>query len=170
MFYGKELPIVKYLCLSFLVGPKVNTMLAVDYVFKVQALRKKVLGESHRMKGLLRFIAVSDTLFYANVHLDYNVVEIIGRHFMRRLPKQNFVIVDQNRKLAFIYNTKEYQLLSISDFSLPPVSEKEKLYQNLWKTFFKTISIKERTNPRLQAAYMPRRYWQDLIEEVSSPS
>ena len=36
------------------------------------------------------------------------------------------------------------------------------MYQELWKMFFKTISIKERKNPRYQMQFMPKKYWKDL--------
>ena len=41
----------------------------------------------------------------------------------------------------------------------------KKWYQELWKMFFKKISIKERKNPRCQMQFMPKKYWKDLIEE-----
>ena len=51
------------------------------------------------------------------------------------------------------------------NFNIPNITEKEKEYQILWKTFFDTISIKERKNSRLQMQFMPQKYWQDLIEK-----
>ena len=59
---------------------------------------------------------------------------------------------------------KEYKI--INNFSLPSftISDEEKKYQALWSSFFKTIAIKERTNKRLQMQYMPKKYWQDLVE------
>ena len=47
---------------------------------------------------------------------------------------------------------------------MPTITDKEIEYQNLWKLFFNTIAIKERTNPRCQMEYMPKKYWNDLIE------
>lgn len=46
----------------------------------------------------------------------------------------------------------------------PTVTESEKEFQGLWKIFFQTIAIKERTNKRLQMQYMPKKYWKDLVE------
>ena len=47
---------------------------------------------------------------------------------------------------------------------VPTISEREKEYQQLWKTFFQTIAIEERKNPRLQMQFMPKKYWKDLVE------
>ena len=44
------------------------------------------------------------------------------------------------------------------------ISDEEQKYQELWSSFFKTIAIKERTNQRLQMQYLPKKYWQDLVE------
>lgn len=48
---------------------------------------------------------------------------------------------------------------------LPCISSSEVAYQELWKLFFNTIAIRERTNPKCQMQFMPKKYWQDLIEE-----
>ncbi len=122
-------------------------------------------GEAHRLKGLARFMQIGDNLFYSSVHPDNNVIEILGKHFIRRYPTQNFILHDKNRNIAMLYNQKEYTIIDIpSNFKLPSISEEEKAFEHLWKTFFNTIAIKERTNKRLQMQYMPKKYWQDLTE------
>lgn len=160
----KEINILKYLLNGFVIGPKIDTMLSIDFVFAIHSMRKRMLFESHRLKGLLRFIEIGNNLFYASVHPDNNVIENLGQHFIRRLPTQNFIIHDKNRNIAFIYNTKEYEIIDSSNLKIPTISENEQKYQELWSTFFNTISIKERTNSRLQMQYMPKKYWKYLVE------
>ena len=163
---GKEINIVKYIIAAFKTGPKINSMLWVDYVFETIALKRVALFESHRLKGLIKFRCIDDNLYYAPIHPDNNVVEYLGKHFVNRLPTQNFIIHDKNRNIAFVYNLKEtYITIVPANFKLSEFSKEEKEYQELWKTFFKTIAIKERTNSRLQKNYMPKRYWKDLVEE-----
>lgn len=116
------------------------------------------------LNGLLRFSEIGKNLFYASIHPDNNIIENLGQHFIRRLPTQNFVIHDKNRNIAFLYNTKEYQIIDSTSLNVPDISEEEKKYQELWTAFFKTIAIKERSNSRLQMQYMPKKYWEDLIE------
>lgn len=160
----KEISILKYLLNGFVIGPKIDTMLSIDFVFAVHSMRKRMLFESHRLKGLLRFIEIGNNLFYASIHPDNNVIENLGQHFIRRLPTQNFIIHDKNRNIAFIYNTKEYEIIDSSNLKISTISENEQKYQELWSTFFNTISIKGRKNPRLQMQYMPKKYWKDLVE------
>lgn len=160
----KEINILKYILNGFAVGPKINTMLSLDFVFAVCSMRKRMLGEAHRFKGLLRFSEIGNNLFYASIHPDNNIIENLGQHFIRRLPTQNFIIHDKIRNIAFLYNTKEYQIIDSSSLNVPNISEEEKKYQELWTAFFKTIAIKERSNSRLQMQYMPKKYWEDLVE------
>lgn len=116
------------------------------------------------LNGLLRFIEIGDNLFYASIHPDNNIIENLGQHFIRRLPTQNFIIHDKNRNIAFLYNTKKYKIIDSTLLTIPDISEEEKKYQELWIAFFKTIAIKERSNSRLQMQYMPKKYWEDLVE------
>lgn len=160
----KEINILKYLLNGFVIGPKIDTMLSIDFVFNVHSMRKKMLAESHKLKGLLRFIEIKDNLFYASIHPSNNVIENLGHHFIRRLPTQNFIIHDKVRNIAFIYNGKEYQIIDASSLKINCISAKEEKYEDLWRAFFTTIAIKERTNPKLQMQFMPKKYWKDLIE------
>ncbi len=41
----------------------------------------------------------------------------------------------------------------------------EKLFQQLWRTYFKSVAIQERLNPRKQRNDMPVRYWKYLTEK-----
>lgn len=159
----KEIYILNYLIIGFEIGPKVDNLLSENVVFKIQQTSKRVFGEAHRLCGLIRFIEIGSNVFYSKIHPDNNVIEILGNHFIRRLPTQNFIIHDKNRNIAFLYNTETYTIIDAKEIPITTTKE-EVFYQDLWKTFFKTISIKERTNPRLQMQYMPKKYWQDLIE------
>ena len=45
------------------------------------------------------------------------------------------------------------------------LSDNDQLFQELWRTYFKAICIKERMNPRKQLKDMPRRYWKYMTEK-----
>lgn len=161
----KEIDLLKYLFDGFELGPKINNRLTISYVFKVMNRKKRSFGECHRLKGLLRFQEVGSNLYYASIHPDNNIIEPLGHHFINRLPSQNFIIHDKNRNICLIYNGNEYKIIDSTHLKIPAISEKEQKYQELWKLFFKTISISERTNPKCQMQFMPKKYWKDLIEE-----
>lgn len=161
----KEMDLVKYLSFGFQKGPQIDTMLSIPYVFHVHQMRKKSLSECHKLKGLVRFKELDSSLYYSSIHPTHNILEPLGHHFIRRLPTQNFIIHDKVRNKAFLYNALEYRIVENITFPEMTLSEAELQYEALWKTFFQTIAIKERTNPRLQMQYMPKKYWQDLIEK-----
>ena len=160
----KKIHILKYLCNGFDVGPKINNMITTSYVFKVINMRRKALAECHKLKGLLRFQEIGNNLCYSSIHPDNNILEPLGHHFINRLPSMNFIIHDKNRDVCFIYNSKEYEIIDSKNLKIPEISDNEKIYQDLWKMFFKTIAIEERKNSRCQMQYMPKKYWKDLIE------
>ena len=63
-------------------------------------------------------------------------------------------------------------LLLIGSFSLADgklsddiLSSDDHLLQDLWRTYFKAICIRERLNPRKQLNDMPHRYWKYLTEK-----
>ena len=45
------------------------------------------------------------------------------------------------------------------------LSENDRLFQDLWRTYFKAICIRERLNPKKQRSDMPRRYWKYMTEK-----
>ena len=47
------------------------------------------------------------------------------------------------------------------------LSENDQLFQDLWRTYFKAICIRERMNPRKQLNDMPRRYWKYMTEKAT---
>lgn len=160
----KEINIFKYIIHALEVSDKVNSMLTVPYVLYVQKLSKNTLFEAHRLKGLLRFMSIENNIYYASIHPDNQILELLAKHFIKRLPTEKFIIHDKKRNLALLYNTNSYTIVDASTLQLPALSEEELHYQKLWKTFFNTITIKERKNPRLQMQFMPKKYWVDLVE------
>ena len=131
-------------------------------------LKKEYFGEAHRLKGLVRLSEIGNNLWYAPISPDNNVIENVGSFLISRFPTQNIILHDKNRNLAFLYNAKNkknYEIIKVTTkYKLPEYSKEEIEFQKLWKSFFKTIAIKERTNRRLQMQYMPKKYWKDLIE------
>ena len=161
----KEIYLLKYLHSGFNFGSQINNKLFLPYVYKVINMKKRTFGEYHRLKGLLRFQEIHDNLYYSSIHPDNNIIEILGHHFIKRLPSQNFIIHDKKRNLCLLYNTKNYQIISSNEIEIPTISLEEQKYQELWKLFFKTISISQRKNTKCQMQHMPKKYWKDLVEK-----
>ncbi len=188
--------ILNYLKLGWKVGWNIDKFHQHPDVAFVRDINYKVLGESHRMLGLLRFksleaenysnnviydtivsedipqypsiykngVDTKQEILYASFEPDFNITGILAVHFSQRLSNENWIIHDVRRSICAIYNKEEW---FITDFSLNLdnyISENEKNFQQLWKKYFKSISIKERKNPKLQVHNMPKRYWNHLVE------
>lgn len=95
-----------------------------------------------------------------------NVIFFISKHFKARLRNELWIIDDTKRNLMSIYNGKDFTIVSSKDFALleKELSETEEDIEELWKNFYKTIAIKERTNSRCRMNFMPKKYWKYIIE------
>lgn len=157
--------IYQYLVLGFKIGNKIDSYLKHDIVDQVFKISNKVSKEKHLLLGLLRFKKVQGGLFYAPFEPDYNIISLIAPHFARRLSQQDWIIHDKKRKIAAIYNKKEWVITEMDEPNSIQYSEEESFYQELWQNFYESIAIKDRKNPRLQRQYMPKRYWKYLVEK-----
>jgi probable DNA metabolism protein len=157
--------IYEYIKLGFKTGPNVDLNLSDDRVLRVHKLSAKVTKETHLMLGLIRFKLLEENLYYAQMEPDYNILELIAPHFADRMADQNWVIHDVKRGVAAMYNQIEWVITDANTIQLPSFGEKELYFQNLWKQYFKSISIANRVNPKLQRKIMPARYWKHLLEK-----
>jgi probable DNA metabolism protein len=128
------------------------------------------------MLQFVRFKKAADGTYFAAVEPEKNVLPLITGHFKDRFADQCWLIYDIKRAYGYYYDLKEVRnvvfgedsreghlVTGILDESL--MDKDEKLFQQLWKTYFKAICIKERLNPRKHRQDMPVRYWKYLTEK-----
>lgn len=153
-----------YLREGLIRGTDVDRWHANEHVKKVHDVSQKVGGEIHRLKGLLRFRELDDGTLWAPVEPDHQVLLPLAHHFRRRLPGERGIIHDMRRNLAIGWDRDGVEYMT------PPkhfqTSENEEAVQQLWQTYFRSATIRERINPRLQRQWMPVRYWKWLTEPV----
>lgn len=151
-----------YLREGLIRGPEVDRWHANEHVKKVHDVSRKVGGEAHRLKGLLRFRELTDGTLWAPVEPDHQIMLPLAQHFRRRLPTERGIIHDLRRGIAVTWTKAEIQYIA------PPenlkLADGEEAIQELWQTYFKSATIRERINPRLQRQFMPVRYWKWLTE------
>ncbi|MBU3175132.1 TIGR03915 family putative DNA repair protein [Clostridium estertheticum] len=160
---GIELKLLKYIQLGFKMGSIVNDYMVNEFVNEIQKYSRKVGVEAHKFLGLVRFQEFNGIL-YAAIEPTYNISELIANHFKERLANEKWVIHDVKRKLGIVYENNEWILRDLKFEKLESHEKEELFYQNLWKVFHKSVSIKERNNERLQMKNMPKKYWNNLIE------
>ena len=162
---GLETSLLRYIALAFEHGDRVNGYLTHADVKAIVATARKAGRELHRMKGLLRFEQLRDGSWLARMEPDCNVIQPLARHFSRRLGGQAWFIYDVRRRSAAHWNGRNLSFGALEQFTSPELSEEEKAVRQMWQSFFKTIAIPERKNPRLQKSNMPAKYWKYLTEK-----
>jgi len=159
--------LLRYISLAFTHGDKVNGYFTHPSVREIVAIAKKAGGELHRMKGLLRFEKLADGAYLAKMESSNNILQPLAHHFRTRLAAQDWFLYDVKRRAAACWSAGSLRFGTIEQFVAPALSEDEKKVQALWRSFFKTISIAERKNPRLQQSHLPMKYWKYLTEKQS---
>ncbi|WP_333870522.1 TIGR03915 family putative DNA repair protein [Desulforamulus putei] len=157
--------IYRYLQLGWQVGAELDSQLFREPVREMLAIYQRVSKERHRMLGLLRFCKLTGEIYFATCEPDHNIVGLVAPHFARRLADQNWVIYDQKRGLAAVYNQREWFITNLNLSGQLLYEENEKIYQQLWKQYFAGTAIQDRLNPKLQRQFMPVRYWKHLVEK-----
>jgi len=161
---NKDLLIFNYICLLFKHGTNVQHMLQDENVIGVDKLEHKVGMQTGKLCGFLRFEELEGNILYAKVNPTDNILSKLAAHFADRFTNQNFIIFDEVRNLYAVYNTREWMITDLTPDELPARSEGEEQYQEMWKHFLDTITIRERENPKLQRQLMPKKYWRNMAE------
>lgn len=170
-------PLFHWICRMF----RVESSLAINYsdpdVLTVTNIARKVMHEQLRMKQFVRFQRAKDGTYLAVVSPDHNVLPIVTDHFQDRFGDQSWLIYDAKRRYGYYYDQHELLRVTFQDADTLPfdfetgklcdelLSENDRLFQDLWRTYFKAICIRERLNPKKQLNDMPRRYWKYMTEK-----
>ena len=170
-------PLFQYVCKVFRQGD-ISRNFADPDVLAVTNIARKVLHEQLRMKQFIRFQKAKDGTYLAVVSPDHNVLPLITGHFADRFNDQPWMIYDARRHYGYYYEgagepvrvtfEDESELpFSLADGKLNEevISGDDRLLQDLWRTYFKAICIRERMNPRKQRGDMPVRYWKYMTEK-----
>jgi probable DNA metabolism protein len=144
-----------------------------DDVLQMRNVAQKVDREKHRMIEYVRFQKAADDIFFAPVSPDHNCLPLILEHFKDRFSDQKWIIYDIKRNYGFYYDLKTVTEMTLDSTNLFPegkldeelMAKDEKLFQELWKGYFKSMTIKERINLKLQRQHLPKRYWKYLTEK-----
>ncbi|MBQ9019147.1 MAG: TIGR03915 family putative DNA repair protein [Bacilli bacterium] len=162
---NKEIIIYNFLKSYFKYGKTVFGRRNIDCVNESIQISKYVRGEAHKLKGFLRFSKMKNNFYYAKFESNNNVIGILASHFSKRLMSDNWIIHDTKRGIYAIYDKEKVIYLTDEEvISLNLEKDNEDLIEDLWKTFYKTIGIKERENKRCRQNFMPKKYWKNMLE------
>ena len=187
-------PLFNYICKVFHTGKDISHNASDPDVLAVRNTCRRVLHEEQRMKQFIRFQKAKDGTYLAVVSPDHNVLPLIIDHFQDRFNDQSWLIYDARRHYGYYYGSPspaqpdtslpsankgmgDVVRITFEDEASVPfdltngkldasvLSTDDQLFQDLWRTYFKAICIRERINPRKQLNDMPRRYWRYMTEK-----
>lgn len=125
-----------------------------SFVFTIDNLQKELF----KMSGFLRFIELENGYLYAKLESKFNLLYLLGKFFAKRFNNQNYIIHDIQRKLAFIHTQEFIGVKIVANFETPIISKNEEKFSHLWQTFFDSVAIQSRINPKLQRQLVPLIY------------
>lgn len=160
--------IYRFLILGFAMGSAVVNHLSDEVVNSIFKINKYVNNEAHHLLGFVRFSEQENGFLTSVIHPRNNVISLVAPHFADRLPLERFVIYDGKRNTAALHMPgKPWILAEVQEFErykFENITQEEDEYKDLWKIFFKHITIKERINPKLQRSNLPLRFRGDMTE------
>ena len=171
---GSENLLFRYIRKTIDSKMSIETNFGDDDVLQIHQLARKVSHEGHYLRMFVRFQKAADDIFFAPISPIYNALPLAIEHFADRFSDQKWVIYDLKRKYGYYYDLKTVVEITLEgdanhlltgklDENL--MAEDEKFFQELWKGYFKSMTIKERINPKLHRQHMPKRFWKYLTEK-----
>jgi len=165
----------RYLCKTFDAQKSIETNFADPDVLALSQIFKKVRYERLHLMQFVRFQKTIDGTYFAAIEPQFNSLPLAIPHFRDRFNDQPWLIYDTKRHYGYYYDLKTVEVVTFEDQQMSHIvsgkleesmmHEDERLFQDLWRTYFKAIAIKERWNPRKHRKDLPFRYWKYLTEK-----
>ena len=134
-------------------------MVQYGAVMRYKEIRRRLEREVCRFQEFSRFHLVDGHFYVAHIEPKSYLVVALGPIFADRMPSEDWMIVDDVHKEAVVHvkNSKYYlRKLTDEEFQRVLLTEKQNdEYTDLWKVFFDSIAIKERTNECCQNTLFP---------------
>jgi probable DNA metabolism protein len=158
-----EMDLLAYIILGFKDSKNLENITNSSVLY-IQTLEKELYRTNHKMSGFLRFEELDDGVLYAKIESKYNLLYLLGRHFIKRYNNQNYIIHDIERNLAFVKYEESVDIKVVSSYESPILSKDEEKFKKLWRSFFEHVSIESRKNKKLQQQYVPLSYRKYMSE------
>lgn len=143
--------------------------LSDPFVHQAFALSRRAGNEVHHLMGFVRFQEWKGGILYGKIGPENNILPYLMEHFADRLPEENFILQDVNRKIAGLHPVgRQWYLASAEEIEEAVLdrmlSDGEKEMAALFRHFCKNIAIKERKNLKLQQNLLPLRFQEYMTE------
>lgn len=147
------------LILGFSLGPNVLEMVAYKDIMRNREIRTRLGREQCRFKEAVRFHQINRDFYIAHIEPKSRLVPALGGYFSDRMPSENWMIVDDVHGEAVVHpKDSEYYIRRLNKEELDRLLETENendAYTDLWKVFYDSIAIEERTNEKCRRNHFP---------------
>lgn len=166
--------LLKYIRLMIDSGTNQETNFSEPIVVEFNKLHQKVCKEAHRVNMFVRFQKTVEGSYYASFAPMYDVLPLCIPHFRDRFADQPWIVYDLKRNYGFFYDLKNVERVVFDELKVNSqngqlhyslLDEDERLFQQLWKQYYKSICIDERKNPKVHRQFLPKRFWKFLPEK-----
>lgn len=154
--------IYRFLIYAFALGRGVLDMLQIPEVHDFFQMNRHLEREYSHMMGFTRFSQMKDGILLSRIGPKNDITVLLASHFADRMPEENWILYDVNRKKAAVHQAGAGWVLLRADSaqwqSRMEANTDERQFEDLWKAFHTSIGILERYNPRCQMTMLPLRY------------
>lgn len=160
----KEQIAFRYIKLIMQYKSPVKLRLTLPEVVEFNQTIFKVAHEVHKFTGFIRFTESRHGALYAPYAPDNDITELLMPHFVSRLKNEIFAIHDVKRKIAGLYDGKNWATGRLDKAEIY-LSENETQFEALWRKYYKAVTVNERPHEKQMKGSMPVRYWKFLPEK-----
>lgn len=160
--------ILRFIVLGLSYGRETLKMLQNPAVYEIFQMNRYVGNEAHFLVEFMRFEKLKSGVYYGKVGPENQVLELVAYHFADRFPDMDWMIYDEKHSAAAVHAGNGRWVIrkpvSADEIANWKGIESRDIYTDMWKTFFDTIAIEERRNPRCQRNMLPLRYRKYMTE------
>ena len=165
----KFMAMFRYVILGFKTGSSLDDHLQQDCVLRVRKLSQQVGREAHLLTGFCRFAETDSQIYYCEISPNNYVLPILAEHFSDRMMNQAWIIHDKKHGKAAVYDGNSYIIADVPKSAQIQFAENEDNIQDLWVTFFHSVTIEERIKPKLQRQLLPLYFRKSMVEFKKQP-
>jgi len=149
----------RFLVMGFHYGSRICYMLQNPVVVRMMELKRNVGNEAHAFREFLRFSSIDNKVYVAHIEPKSDVLMMVANHFNDRMMCEHWIIMDDTRNVAAIHpRNSDYYIRYLTDDEAKELLKTEQYkdeFVAMWKEYFDTIAIRERTNPKCQRNHFP---------------
>ena len=159
----KEMAMYRFVVKLYREGAPLLTRLSDETYHPLRKAVRHLSCEAEALRGFIRFSELGGILG-AEIEPKNRVLPILRSHFCDRYHNESFFVYDRTHREALLYSGGVSRIVPLEHFEMAPPDENEANYRRLWRSFYDTIAIRERENPKLQQSNLPKRYRSTMTE------